>query len=156
MKALILLLGLFLSGCMLKGTDSGNPGLEMPVNSGYCESEDDSACAQSNPAILLIDQGLCGALNRCGSSLRGTDCRERTLATDTLPIHFGLTKFSDSRAVAIGVREKNVQVDGPALGACVNALDAKACGQIPANENLATTLKTLLAANPECTSVFSE
>lgn len=156
MKALLLILGFALSGCMFKGTDSGNPGLEMPVNSGYCESENETDCAQSNPAILLIDQGLCGALQRCGSPLRGADCRERTLGTDTLPTHFGLTKFTDSRAVAIGVREGSVKVDGPALGACLNALDAKACGQLPPLQELAPTLKTLLTANPECAEIFSE
>lgn len=154
MKRLVLLIPLLaLSACRLGGTDSGNPGLRAPVNSD-CGA--DSPCAQANPAIVLIDGGLCGALQRCGSPLRGDDCRERVLASTVLPEHFGRPELADGRAFAIAVYERRLQTDGQRLGACLDALDVNACAQLPAAEELSPTLRALLAANPECTGVFHE
>lgn len=156
MKLAAFLLMLTLAGCSLKGTDSGNPGLE-PVSSGsFCGEGSEQDCANSNPAIFLVDIGLCGSLQRCGSPLRGSNCRDRVLETSLLPDHFQTPSYTTSRAFAVGVFEKKISVDRVKLQSCLSALDQKACAQLPANENLQTTLGTLLSANAECAGIFIE
>lgn len=156
-RTILAALCFWLAGCVLKGTDSGNPGLHSPVNGDLCGGKSSESCAQANPAVLLIDQGLCGALNRCGSELRGDDCRTRAFATDVLPVHYpDAGTYVDSLAFAWAVGEGTVKTDGPGLASCLNALDAKACAQLPPGLELSPTLAALLRANPECAGIFTK
>lgn len=150
----------FLSGCVLKGTDSGNPGtVASPVDSSLCTDETKAECGQDNPAVYLIDQGFCQNLDRCASELRSADCRSRALDTNVLPDFYEDAGSKSSREFAIRVGEKKITVQPEQLRSCVQALTANACSQLPlvpdqSSESLRLTFRQMLTANSECAEVF--
>lgn len=157
-KLLLLLMILNLNACILKGTDSGNPG----NHSGAEPCTESNPCPSSPLTGGLIQTSLCDTLERCGSSLRSVNCAAQVLSSTVLvEIYPFDPNWQTGHDLVKAYNQGKVVPVGLHLDQCISDLhQPNICSRLPSLssdpvEDLRQAVKALLLSNPDCPKAFT-
>lgn len=147
---LTFLLSLLVS-CKIDGTDTGNPGLDVPASGEYPISE---------MFLGKVVEASCELLNRChGGSI--TNCPQGIFSQTNIDTEIGLfpSDYRDLAAVQTALVNGDLTADFQALDLCAQEIEALSCAVAEVSDaydpTLTNPLEGVAAMLPlSCTGIF--